>query len=203
MQRPTIATRNGDTLSAMRRREFLIAAAGALALTGCTGQPPPTPATTVTRTGTAGTAVPPAQAPPPTPQPTPGTPGTPAQMLPRSTVPMLCYHQIRDPTPADGPTARSLTCPSALLERHLRALSATGIHPVASSQLIEHVEFGTPLPPRPVAISFDDASEGHFSHALPILQRLSMPATFFIMTVVLDKPNWLSREQVRLLEKPG
>jgi peptidoglycan/xylan/chitin deacetylase (PgdA/CDA1 family) len=116
---------------------------------------------------------------------------------------MLCYHQIRDPTPADRPTARSLTCPPALLDRHLRALSAAGIHPVPSSRLVEHVQFGTPLPPRPVAISFDDASEGHFSHALPILQRLSMPATFFIMTVVLDKPNWLSREQVRLLDEAG
>jgi polysaccharide deacetylase len=30
-----------------------------------------------------------------------------------------------------------------------------------------------------------------------------MPATFFVMTVVLDKPNWLRRDQVRLLDRAG
>ena len=124
-------------------------------------------------------------------------------MLARDTVPVLCYHQVREFTPDDGPGARSLTCPPTLLERHLRALTAAGMQPVTSPQLVDHVQFGTPLPPRPVVISFDDASEGQFTNALPILQRLSMPATFFIMTVVLDKPEWLSRDQVRLLHRAG
>jgi len=124
-------------------------------------------------------------------------------MLARAAVPVLCYHQIRDLTPQDGPQTRSLTCPPALLERHLRSLTSAGMQPVSSPQLADHVEFGSPLPSRPVVISFDDASEGHFANALPILQRLSMPATFFVMTVVLDKPNWLSREQVRLLDAAG
>ncbi len=124
-------------------------------------------------------------------------------MLARATVPVLCYHQIRDFTPDDGPEARSLTCPPALLERHLQALTGAGMQPVTSTQLVDHVELGRPLPPRPVAISFDDASEGQFTNALPILQRLSMPATFFVMTVVLDKPKWLSRDQVRQLDRAG
>jgi peptidoglycan/xylan/chitin deacetylase (PgdA/CDA1 family) len=124
-------------------------------------------------------------------------------MLARATVPVLCYHQIRDVTPDDGPLNRSLTCPPGLLERHMRTLTGAGMQPVTSPQLVDHVQFGTPLPPRPVVISFDDASEGQFTNALPVLERLSMPATFFVMTVVLDKPNWLSREQVRMLDRAG
>jgi peptidoglycan/xylan/chitin deacetylase (PgdA/CDA1 family) len=128
---------------------------------------------------------------------------TPGEVLQRSTVPALCYHQVREHTAADGAGARSLICPPAVLERHLRALAAAGMQPVTSTALVDHLELGAPLPARPVMISFDDASAGHFTQALPILQRLGMTATFFVMTVVLDKPNWLRREQVRLLDRAG
>lgn len=114
---------------------------------------------------------------------------------------MLCYHQIREFTADDGPVSRSLTCPPELLERHLRALTAAGLQPVTSTRYVDHVQLGKPLPPRPVVVSFDDASAGQFTNALPILQRLSVPATFFVMTVVLDKPNWLSRDQVRQIDR--
>jgi peptidoglycan/xylan/chitin deacetylase (PgdA/CDA1 family) len=32
---------------------------------------------------------------------------------------------------------------------------------------------------------------------------LGVPATFFVMTVVLDRPNWLSRDDVRELDAAG
>src|SRR3954451_5781681 len=191
------------TMRSMRRRDFLLAAAGALTLAGCSAgqQTRPPAASGVNRTSTTAAAAPsPRAAAPQTPQ---RRPGTPAEMLARDTVPVLCYHQIREVTANDGPRARPLICPPALLERHLQALSGAGMRPVTSSQLVDYVEFGTPLPPRPVVLSFDDASAGQFTKALPILQRLSMPATFFIITVVLNKPNWLSRDQVRVLDQAG
>ena len=52
-------------------------------------------------------------------------------------------------------------------------------------------------------VSFDDASGGQYTNALPILQRLGIPATFFVMTVVLDRPNWLSRDDVGALDAAG
>jgi peptidoglycan/xylan/chitin deacetylase (PgdA/CDA1 family) len=132
-----------------------------------------------------------------------GRPGTPQEILQRSTVPVLCYHQIREPTAADSAGARPLICPPSVLEGHLRALSEAGMQPVAGTQLVDHLELGTPLPDKPVMISFDDASGGQYTNALPILQRLAMPATFFVMTVVLDRPNWLSRDDIRALDAAG
>jgi peptidoglycan/xylan/chitin deacetylase (PgdA/CDA1 family) len=116
---------------------------------------------------------------------------------------VLCYHQIREHAANDSAQARSLICPPAVLERQLRAIAEAGRHPVTATQLVNHLQTGASLPPQPIMISFDDASEGQFSNALPILQRLQMPATFFIMTVVLDKPNWLSRDQIRRLDGAG
>ena len=132
-----------------------------------------------------------------------GRPGTPQEILQRSTVPVLCYHQIREQTAADSAGARPLICPPGVLEGHLRALAEAGMQPVTSSQLEDHLELGAPLPDKPVMVSFDDASGGQYTNALPILQRLGMPATFFVMTVVLDRPNWLSRDDVRALDAAG
>jgi peptidoglycan/xylan/chitin deacetylase (PgdA/CDA1 family) len=132
-----------------------------------------------------------------------GRPGTSQEILQRSTVPVLCYHQIREPTGGDSAGARPLICPPGVLNGHLRVLTEAGMQPVATTQLVDHLELGTPLPPRPVVITFDDASAGQYTVALPILQRMGIPATFFIMTVVLGKPNWLSRDQVRRLDQAG
>ena len=130
-------------------------------------------------------------------------PGTPQEILQRSTVPVLCYHQIREQTATDSAGARPLICPPSVLEGQLRVLAEAGMHPVTSTELVDHLELGAPLPDKPVVLSFDDASGGQYTNALPILQRLAMPATFFVMTVVLDRPNWLSRDNVRALDAAG
>jgi peptidoglycan/xylan/chitin deacetylase (PgdA/CDA1 family) len=175
----------------VRRRDFLSAALCAAALTGCSvlDRKPPSP-------------VPVAEVPAQPPS-APPTPGTPAEIAARSTVPVLCYHQVREYTAADGPGARPLICPPDVLQRQLEGLLEAGLHPVTGDALVDHLQLGTPLVDNPILVSFDDASGGQFTNALPILRRLRMPATFFVMTVVLDRPNWLSRDDVRQLDAAG
>lgn len=175
----------------MRRRDLLSAALCATALTGCSAL------------GRGG-ARPPDAADAPTPAPAaPPTPSSPAQIAARSTVPVLCYHQVREPTAADGPAARPLICPPDVLERQLRGLLDAGSRPVTGEALVDHLQLGTPLPDGAVLVTFDDASGGQYTEALPILRRLRIPATFFVMTVVLDRPGWLSRDDVRTLDAAG
>jgi peptidoglycan/xylan/chitin deacetylase (PgdA/CDA1 family) len=68
---------------------------------------------------------------------------------------------------------------------------------------VAHVARGARLPAKPVLLTFDDGSAGQFTDALPILRRHRFVATFFVMTVVLDKPGWLTRDQVRALDRAG
>ena len=188
----------------MRRRQFLAAAAVA-ALAGCSSRNAP-PAGSPPAEVVRGSELDAAQ---PTPIPSTmqtaphGQPGTPQEILQRSTVPVLCYHQIRGQTAADGPGARPLICPPDVLERHLHGLLDAGMRPVPANALVDHLQFGTPLPDKPVLLSFDDASGGQYANALPILQRLHLPGTFFVMSVVLDRPHWLSRDNVRALDAAG
>jgi hypothetical protein len=83
----------------MRRRQFLAAAVVAAAA-GCSSRPTasagpaPTSPSTATAAGLTATAA--AETGPE------GRPGTPREILQRSTVPVLCYHQVREQTAADS-----------------------------------------------------------------------------------------------------
>ncbi|MBO0844056.1 MAG: polysaccharide deacetylase family protein [Nocardioides sp.] len=52
---------------------------------------------------------------------------------------------------------------------------------------------GRPLPPRAVALTFDDGYRDNLSVVLPLLRRLGLPATFFLVPGILDStvtPWW-------------
>lgn len=147
-------------------------------------------------TGRPATAAPSAAA-PVTALPRPGL----AAVRARTGIPVLCYHQIREPTAADGAGARVYIVRPSDFAAQLDALAAGGWTPIGAEQYYRHLTTGAPLPRRPVLISLDDAARGQWPVAVPALARHRFPATFFVMTVVLDKPGWLSRRQVAAL--PG
>lgn len=127
----------------------------------------------------------------------------PAAIAARATVPVLCYHQIRRLTAADGAAARPyIVSPGAFAEQ-MRALDRAGYTTVTGEALVAHVACGVRLPAKPVLLTFDDASAGQYTRAIPVLRRHHFVATFFAMTVVLGKPGWLSRGQVRALDRSG
>lgn len=126
-----------------------------------------------------------------------------AAIAKRANVPVLCWHQIRPITGADSAADRTyIVSPQAFAEQ-LDALDRAGYHAISGEALVGHVARGTPLPPKPVLLTFDDASEGQYIHALPLLRRHRFVATFFVMTVVLGKPGWLTSGQVRRLSRDG
>ncbi len=121
----------------------------------------------------------------------------------RANVPVLCYHQVRPITGADAAGDRTYIVPPKALEAQMAALERAHFSPVTADQVAAHLATGKPLPRKPVLITFDDASAGQYTRALPILRRHHLRATFFVMTVVLGKPGWLTKGQVRALDRGG
>ncbi|MGY2084047.1 polysaccharide deacetylase family protein [Blastococcus sp. SYSU DS0539] len=184
----------------MRRRAFL-AATGA-ALLGACSTPAAGPSTAPAhRSPRTSPPAPPAG--PPTSAGAPPTPATAEEVLARATVPVLCFHQLRDFRPDDSAYARTLITPPAVFRAQLQALRDGGRTPIGAPELVDHLQFGTPLPDRPVLLTFDDGSPTHHTVALPVLREFGFPAAFFPMTVVLGKPDWLSADQLRDLDRAG
>src|SRR3954471_18589427 len=111
----------------------------------------------------------------PSPHPTAKAKATPrprtdaAAVAARAHVPVLCYHQIREPTAADSASARTYIVSPAAFAAQMRALDRAGYTPVTGDQLVAHLARGAPLPRRPVLLTFDDSSAGQYENALPIL----------------------------------
>jgi peptidoglycan/xylan/chitin deacetylase (PgdA/CDA1 family) len=137
------------------------------------------------------------------PRHTPAPRTDPAAMAARADVPILCWHQIRAATARDSAADRAYIVSPKTLAAQLAALDRAGYHAVTGQALIAHVALGKRLPPKPVLLTFDDASAGQYTRALPLLRRHHFVATFFVMTVVLDKPGWLTSGQVRRLDRAG
>ena len=127
----------------------------------------------------------------------------PAEVAARSSIPVLCYHQIRPVTAADAAADRVYIMSPARFRAQLDTLERRGYHTITPDQLLAHLTTGAQLPPRPVLLTFDDAADDHYRVVLPELRRRKMTATFFVMTVVLGNEGYLTRGQVRRLSRAG
>ena len=85
-------------------------------------------------------------------------------------VPILMYHVIAPPL-ATAPYP-GLYVPPSEFAAQMEALARAGYHAVTLDQVRSSWLRGTPLPPRPIVLSFDNGYRTQFTVALPVLRRL-------------------------------
>jgi peptidoglycan/xylan/chitin deacetylase (PgdA/CDA1 family) len=124
-------------------------------------------------------------------------------ILSRAEVPILCYHQLRDFRSSDSKTARDYIVPVGTFSDQIKSLADSGYHTILPDQLHDWLSYGKPLPSKPVMISFDDTRLDQYTVALPELNKYKFKGVFFIMTVSLGRPGYMSREQVKQLADEG
>ncbi|HUY83181.1 MAG TPA: polysaccharide deacetylase family protein [Steroidobacteraceae bacterium] len=66
------------------------------------------------------------------------------------------------------------------------------LNPVSLEQVLAHLDGKAALPPRALAVTFDDGFADTYRYAFPILKRFSIPATIFVTTGNVDsgEPFW-------------
>lgn len=115
-------------------------------------------------------------------------------------IPILCYHNIfagNEGKP--GPLRISIN----QLEQQLRFLSTNGYQSISPDELFQWMHGRGRLPAKPVMITFDDSHVEHFTLAAPVLKSLGFKGVFFVMTVTIGKPGYLSSSQIRSLSDDG
>ncbi len=124
-------------------------------------------------------------------------------VLPRViAVPILTYHYIR---PLDGLDAsgRSLSVSPVHFEMQMEQLVLQGYHAITPAQLDAALTNGDPLPSKPIMITFDDGYYDQFQNALPVLVRLHLPATMFIVSGFLNRYGYMYESTVRAADATG
>lgn len=101
----------------------------------------------------------------------------------RNVAVVVAFHRVNDLDDAD-PLAISVDT----FERHCRFFSRY-FTVVALRDLVDKLEQGAPID-RHLAITFDDGYRDNYENARPVLERLNLPATFFIVS------DWVGTETV-------
>ncbi|WP_324670788.1 polysaccharide deacetylase family protein [Hymenobacter sp. GOD-10R] len=127
----------------------------------------------------------------------------PATIYAREQVPILCYHQIRDWRPRDSRRAKDYIVPVETFRQQIKMLADSGYHSVLPDQLYAYLATGAPLPSKPVMLTFDDTDLDQFTVAKPELDKYGFKAVYFVMTVSLGRPHYMSRAQVKELADAG
>jgi peptidoglycan/xylan/chitin deacetylase (PgdA/CDA1 family) len=120
-------------------------------------------------------------------------------------VPILLYHRIGPLTPSLPALTRRLTVAPADFAAQMAWLHRHGFHAITQEQLFAALERGRRLPPRPVMVTFDDGYRDVLWNASPVLRRLHMPATEYVITGRVSGPDisFLTWPELRVLERRG
>jgi len=90
-------------------------------------------------------------------------------------IPILMYHHITDNVLSD------MDVTPEIFYVQMRALYENGFTAITLRQLVDFVDYGTPLPERPVVITFDDGYLSVYQYAFPVLRQFGMTATSFVI----------------------
>ena len=126
-----------------------------------------------------------------------------AEILGRPQVPILCYHQIRNWISTDGKMGKDYIVPIAEFKSQMKMLADSGYQTILPDQLYNYLVYGAKLPKKPIMLTFDDTKLDQYTNALPELKKYGFKGVFFIMTVSLGKPNYMSKAQVKELSDAG
>lgn len=126
-----------------------------------------------------------------------------ATVLGRKQVPILCYHQIRDWRAKDSKSAKDYIVPIAEFKAQMKMLADSGYTTILPDQLYNYLNYGAALPEKPIMLTFDDTDLDQYTVAAPEMKKYGFKGVFFIMTVSLGRPNYMSRAQVKELSDEG
>ena len=83
-------------------------------------------------------------------------------------------------------------------------LAAEGYTTITIDEMMDAYEHGTPLPEKPVIITFDDGYADNYENAYPILKKYGFKATIFLIYDFTNTyPNYLTWDQIAEMKESG
>ncbi|MGM9945971.1 MAG: stalk domain-containing protein, partial [Lysinibacillus sp.] len=98
-------------------------------------------------------------------------------------VPVLMYHHF-DPNFQNGVTADP-----AVFEQQMILLKNEGYTTLTTQDLIAITKGEQLMPKKPIMITLDDAYESNYQYVYPVLKKLNMKATIFVITGYIEHPE--------------
>lgn len=126
-----------------------------------------------------------------------------ATILSKKQVPVLCYHHIREAKPGQSETLKSYSVSPESFAQQMKALKDSGYQTILPGDLYNYLVHGSKLPAKPVILSFDDTDEEQYSIGYQEMKKYGFKGVFFIMTISINRPRYMTTEQLKELSDDG
>lgn len=126
-----------------------------------------------------------------------------AAILAKKEVPILCYHQLKDFNASAGAMTKVYTVKPPDFAAQMKALSEAGYNSILPEQLYEYLVHNAPLPAKPIMITFDDTRSEQYSIGAAEMKKYGFKGVFFVMTVSINRPGYMSKEEIKSLADDG
>lgn len=113
-------------------------------------------------------------------------------------IPVLAYHEI-------GSGQWYYNTPEQFMG-HIKWLYENGYQTIHMNEYVDYWKGRITeknLPEKPVLIVFDDAREGVYRNAYPVLKQYNMPFTVFVIGASTEKPDFMNYAQLQEMVKSG
>jgi peptidoglycan/xylan/chitin deacetylase (PgdA/CDA1 family) len=126
-------------------------------------------------------------------------------LIPTSNVeiPILVYHYIEYVKDPNDAIRKSLNIIPPIFEEQVKTLKKAGFNFITASDVGEYLDGKKALPVKPVVLTFDDGYEDFYTDVLPILRKNDVKATAYIISGVINKPNYMTEAQIREVNESG
>jgi peptidoglycan/xylan/chitin deacetylase (PgdA/CDA1 family) len=115
-------------------------------------------------------------------------------------IPVLMYHSVN---PQGNPGVNRLAVMPATFEKQMRFLKQRGYNVITLAAAADLLKDPKMMPRRLIAITFDDGYKDNYTYAFAILKKYGLPATIFIITDEVGRPDRLSWGQIKEMQASG
>jgi peptidoglycan/xylan/chitin deacetylase (PgdA/CDA1 family) len=111
---------------------------------------------------------------------------------------VLMYHSVTDEATGDEP---SIT--RTLFAQQMAFIASHGYETVFVKDVVARYETKTPVPARWLALTFDGGDPGFYTSVYPVLRRLGLKATLYVIVGEVGRPGALTWDRLREMSTSG
>ena len=115
-------------------------------------------------------------------------------------LPIMMYHSVN---PKINNSLKALIVNPRTFESQMRFLKEGSYSILPLESLAGLIRDNKKLPPKAVAVTFDDGYKDFYKYAFPVLKKYKIPATMFIIVDEVGRPDRLSWDEIKEMQLSG
>lgn len=113
-------------------------------------------------------------------------------------IPVLMYHAVDQ-----NDKITKLSVSPKGFERQMKFLHDNKYNVVPLDRVVAYLHNKERVPPRTVAVTFDDGFYNNYQYAYPVLKKYNIPATIFVIVGQIGQPGYLEWSQIKEMSDSG